>query len=110
MVETALARQDVHEPEVDVVDRHRVGDRPQTPEAADLAEAAACMAFLEQELERQAPGGAQVTTPLFGDPREVGGLLRHAHAAAPQQVGELVAGDGRPHVPAAFGETDGGGY
>src|SRR2546429_301263 len=48
VVEAALARQDVHEPDVDAVHRHRPGDRFQTAQPAHLAEAPAVVRFLHQ--------------------------------------------------------------
>src|SRR5437660_3136504 len=66
--EAALARQDVHEPHVDAVHRHRPGDRFQTTKPAHLTEPPAGVRFLHQQLPRPATRRAQVPPPLLGHP------------------------------------------
>src|SRR5947207_937366 len=55
MVETPLARQDVHEPQLDAVHGDRPRDPLERPQPPHLAEPLARVALLPQQLQRQAP-------------------------------------------------------
>jgi len=98
MVETPLARQDVHEAEIEAVHRHRVRDDPQAAQAPELAESPAGLGLLEQHLERQPARHAQVAPPLLRYAGEVLGLLRDHDAAPLEDVGQLLERDRRVHV------------
>src|SRR5581483_5710142 len=84
MVETPLARQNVHEPEIDAVHRHRAGDLLQRREPAHLAEPPARVRLLHQQLERHPPRRAPVPPPLLGQPAEIRLLIFHPHPPPPE--------------------------
>src|SRR5256886_7064878 len=71
MVETPLARQDVHEPQLDAVHGDRPRDPLERPQPPHLAEPLARVALLPQQLERPAPRGAPMPAPLLGQAAEV---------------------------------------
>src|SRR5256886_4604996 len=70
MVETPLARQDVHEPQLDAVHGDRPRDPLERPQPPHLAEPLARVALLPQQLERQAPRSAPMPAPLLGPAAE----------------------------------------
>src|SRR6266699_2788865 len=108
MVETPLARQDVDEHEIDLIDAHRPRDRLELAQAPDLAEAAARMAFLHEQVERQPPRGAPEAAPFFGNAAEVERLLLDAHAALAQDDFELRERDRGIDVRPALGDAHAG--
>src|SRR2546421_215709 len=75
MVETPLARQDVHEPQLDAVHGDRPRDPLERPQPPHLAEPLARVALFPQQLERQAPRSAPMPAPLLEQAAEVRLLL-----------------------------------
>src|SRR5882672_5196528 len=105
MVETPLARQDVHKAQIDPVLADRTGDRLELAEAANFAEAAARLPLLLQQVERQSSRRAPEAPPLLRNAAEVERLVLDAHAQPLQDLLELGERDGRLHIGPALGEA-----
>src|SRR5207244_217833 len=101
MVETPLARQDVHEPQLDAVHGDRPRDPLERPQPPHLAEPLARVALLPQQLERQAPRSAPMPAPLLGQAAEVRLLLIDPYVAPLKQRRQGVERDGLPQ-PSSF--------
>ena len=108
MVQRALAAQDVHEAEVDPVHRDRPGHRPERLQPADLAEPAARVPRLLQQLQREAARHAQVAAPLLRHPLEQRRLLRDVHSPDPEQLFQIGKGDRRIEIGSVDRGTDTG--
>src|SRR2546430_1131400 len=98
MVETPLARQDVHQAQLDAVHGNRPRDPLERPQPPHLAEPLARVALLPQQLERQAPRRAPMPASLLGEPAEVRLLLIDPYGAPPKPRRQVVERDGRIHI------------
>ena len=108
MVERTLVRQDVHEPQVDPVDRHRPRHCLEGIQATDLPEAAARLPRLFEQRQRQAAGRAQVPPPLLRHPLEKGGLREHRNASDLEELLQIAERDGRVEIGTVDRRTDAG--
>src|SRR5207245_2106814 len=77
VVEASLARQDVHEPQLDAIHRYGPRDPLERAQPPHLAEPPAGLGLLGEQPERPARRRAPVAAPPLGGAAEVGRLLGH---------------------------------
>ena len=106
MIQRPLGRQNVHEAEIQPVHRHCPRHRLERLQPPQLPEAPARVAGLLQQRQRQAPGCAQVPSPLLRDPLEEDRLTEDVYPANPEDLVQVAEGDRGVQLGGADWGTD----